>query len=184
MKHADLSPIRRTSVSLRTANRKSLQKAAVSLQEQGIPFSEQRLMRECLRIALRFWRGRKEIARRNRRYNKCEGPYEIAPFYTSEALRSVAWTRCHHSGISLSRLMDFAITRYLPRVMEYWLRFEYRGRDKADAAIWRQRYAQRRNRDDFVISYHAYTRINDGIILDYGEKSEILPWPPQLAVVA
>jgi len=148
------------------------------LAERDMPFSEQRLMRECLRLALKLWRGRKQIAARNRRYNRCAGPYEIVPFYTTEALRSVSWARCHHAGISLSRLMDFAVACYLPRVLEYWLRFDYADRDRRDAAIWRAKYALRRNTADFVISYKSVTRINDGNQLDFGEKTEILPWPP------
>ena len=135
-------------------------------------------MRECLRIALKFWRGRKGIARRNKKYNACLGPYEIVPFYTTEALRSVAWARCHHSGISLSRMMDFAVTNYLQRVLEYWLRFEYTEQDKADASLWRVKYVQRRNCSDFVISYEGLTVENSGIILAYHERSTILPWPP------
>lgn len=141
-------------------------------------------MRECLRFALKLWRGHKDIAARNKKYNKRIGPYEIVPFYTTESLRSVAWARCHHSGIALSRLMDFAIANYLPRVLEYWLRFDYAGRDKQAADIWRAKYAMRRNRDDFVISYRGRTEKNDGILLFYVERTEILPWPPPLSTAA
>lgn len=135
-------------------------------------------MRECLRIALKFWRGRKGIARRNKKYNACLGPYEIVPLYTTEALRSVAWSRCHHSGISLSRMMDFAVANYLQRVLEYWLRFEYTEQDKMDASLWQLKYAQRRNCSDFVISYEGLTEENSGITLAYHEILRILPWPP------
>lgn len=141
-------------------------------------------MRECLRFALKFWRGRKGIAARNRKYNKRPGPYEIVPFLTTESLRSVSWARCHHAGISLSRLMDFAIANYLPRVLEYWLRFDYRWRDKQDAENWRAKYSLRRNREDFVISYNALTEKNDETFLHYEEKTEILPWPPPLSAAA
>lgn len=132
-------------------------------------------MRECLRMALKFWRGRGVVAGRSKRYNHRVGPYEIMPFYTTEALRKVSANRCHHSGISLSRLMDFAINHYLQRVMEYWLRFEYFDRDREDVRIWRAKYARRLNREDFVISYVSHTRKNDGKTLEYFEKTEIRP---------
>lgn len=135
-------------------------------------------MRECLRVALKFWRGRKGIARRNRKYNTCCGPYEIVPFYTTEALRSVAWARCHHSGVSLSRMIDFAVANYLQRVLEYWLRFAYNVQDEGEASLWNYKYSKRRNRSDFVISYEGHTAENDGSILAFSEKSTILPWPP------
>jgi len=140
--------------------------------------SEQRLLRECLRIALRLWRGHAGIARRCRRYNKSEGPYEIMPLYTTEAMRSVAWARCHHSGISLSRLVDFAITVYLQRVMEGWLRFPRPRHSAEDASLWAMSYNRRRHSSPFVISYEAKTQNNGSGLLRFSEKSEILPWPP------
>ena len=147
-------------------------------------FSEQRLMRQCLRYALKNWRGRGSIAVRNKRYNKRIGPYEIVPLYTTEALRRVAWARCHHSGISLSRLMDFAVSSYLLRVVESWLSGGYYGRDPADVKIWQDRYARRRNPAQFVISYQSLTTKNNGTILEFTEKSEIQPWPPPRHVAA
>jgi uncharacterized membrane protein len=178
MTHIDISPVRRTSVTMRTATRATLQEALALFLARGLNFSEQRLMRECLRLALKFWRGRRDIARRNKKYNQCLGPYEIVPFYTTEALRSIACARCHHSGISLSRMMDFAIARYLPRVIEEWLSVEFYWRDRKDIAAWAGRYARRRASSDFVINYDARTEKNNGIILEFCEKSEILPWPP------
>jgi hypothetical protein len=80
--------------------------------------------------------------------------------------------------------MDFAIANYLPRVVEYWLRFDYHWRDKQDAESWSAKYAMRHNREDFVISYYARTEKNDRISLYYSEKTEILPWPPPLSVAA
>lgn len=174
----DFSAVRYTSLTMRSTLRRQLRDADTMLKESGVHLSEQRLMRECLRLALKFWRGRKHIAGRNRKYNKRIGPYEIVPFYTTEALRRVAHARCHHSGVSLSRLMDFAVANYLPRVIEYWLRFEYRNRDKSDAAAWREKYERRLNPSDFIISYEACTEKNNGAMLKYVETSEILPWPP------
>lgn len=179
-----MSPIRHTSVTMRTATRATLKAAVQALEARGLDFSEQRLMRECLRLALKFWRGRQNIARRNKRYNPCAGPYEIVPFYTSEALRSVAWARCHHSGISLSRMMDFAVAHYLPRVIEGWLCVDFYWRSREDVAGWKAKYALRRNSAEFIISYETRTDNNNGIVLDFCEKSEILPWPPPLTKIA
>lgn len=184
MIHIDRSETRLTSVTIRTSAREALSNAREKLAQSNIEFSEQRLMRKCLRIALKLWRGRSRIAGRNKKYNKRIGPYEIVPFCTTEALRSAAWARCHHSGIALSRLMDFAIANYLPRVLEYWLRFDYYGRDKDDAALWKAKYALHRHREDFVISYNAVTEKNDGIRLNYTEETQILPWPPPEYITA
>ncbi len=174
----DRSKTRLTSVTIRATCRTALNDARKQLLHRDIIFSEQRLMRECLRLALKFWRGNKEIAARNKKYNQRVGPYQIVPFCTTEALRSVSWARCHHAGISLSRLMDFAIANYLPRVVEYWLRFDYASREKSDLEIWMAKYAVRRHPENFVISYTANTEKNDGIILFYAERTQILPWPP------
>lgn len=175
MNHADLSPSRRTSVTLRTSTRHLLQAALSLLSTRGIRYSEQRLIRECLRIALKLWRGRSNIARRGKKYNARSVPYEIVPFYSTEALRSACWLRCHHSGISLSRLMDFAIGCYLKRVTEGWLMRRYHWRDEADVRIWKTLYRKRLHRSGFVISYSAHTLKNDGRVLEFTEKSEILP---------
>lgn len=178
MRHADISAIRHTSVTIRATLRLRLREAEADLLWRGIRFSEQRLLRECIRLALRLWHGRKEIAGRNRKYNRRPGPYLIIPFYTTEALRRVAHARCHHSGMSFSRLVDFAVAQYLPRVVEYWLRFDFHGRNKGDVALWKKRYGRRGNREDFIISYESCTEKNNGTVLAFTEKSEILPWPP------
>lgn len=180
MKHIDTSPARHTSVTMRVSTHAALKQGVRILAERKIEFSEQQLMRECLRIAIRLWRGRRQIAGRNKKYNRCTGPYEIVPFYTTEALRRAAWARCHHSGIALSRLMDFAISHYLQRVLEYWLRFDYRWRDHSDVKFWRAKYARRRHVSDFVISYETVTEKNDGILLDFRERMEIQAWPPPI----
>lgn len=178
MEHIDTSPVRYTSVTIRATTRLTLKLNQKILSERQLDFSEQRLIRECLRLALQFWRGRKDIAKRNKRYNKRDGDYEIIPLYTTEALRSAAWTRCHHSGISLSRLIDFAIANYLNRVVERWLSFQYSGRDPMDVALWQKKYDRRRPVQNFLISYDARTEMNTNHTLAFSEKIEILPWPP------
>lgn len=134
-------------------------------------------MRECIRIMLRFWRGRGGIAARNKRYNRRSGPYQIVPFCTTEALRSVSWARCHHAGMSFSRLVDFAIETYLERVVEELLGAGFYWREKADVDFWRERYSLRKHSFPFVINYYSNTQSNDGIWLHYEEKSQIRPFP-------
>lgn len=173
-----------TSVTIRKISRNAVQAGIHRLAHCNLRFSEQRLMRECLRVALKLWRGRKGIAERSGKYNHRSGPYEIVPFYTTEALRSASRARCHHSGIALSRMMDLAITIYLPRVLEYWLRFDYQWRDRQDVEIWRAKYNLRHNSESFVISYYGQTRNNNGRCLDYSERIEIMPWPPPFSAAA
>ena len=163
---------------MRVAVRRRLNMASQQMGARGLRFSEQRLLRECVRFSLRFWRGRKGIAGRNKKYNKRTGPFEILPLYSTEALRSAAWARCHHSGISFSRFVDFAVSTYLARVMEYWLRFAYAGRDEEDVSFWQTSYTRRRAPLDFVISYEAQTEKNNGEVLRFTENTQILPWPP------
>ncbi|MBX3721474.1 MAG: hypothetical protein KF713_06505 [Turneriella sp.] len=180
MKHRDISPARPTSVTMRSAIRATLKDAQTRLSAGGMNFSEQRLMRECLRLALRFWRGRRGMASRSRRYNARSGPYEIAPFYSTEALRQVSMLRCHHSGISLSRLMDFAVRHYLARVVESWLSVPFIGRDMTEVEFWKSKYAKRRHPHDFIITYASKIMKNEEFCLAYAEEYQIKPWPPDL----
>lgn len=173
MKHVDITPVRMTSVTLRLTTRSHLASAIDRLNSVNIAVSEQRLMRECLRFALRFWRGRGAIATRNKRYNQRTGPFEIVPFCSTEALRAVSWARCHHGGLSFSRMMDFAINAYLDRVVEQYLSARFFWRDKEDLAAWQKKFENRRKSIPFIINYYESTRINDGIVLNFEEKSEI-----------
>jgi hypothetical protein len=179
MNHVDISPSRATSVTIRSKTRQSLKQAVQLLAGRGFAYSEQRLMRDCLRLALKFWRGHGAVAACNKRYNRRSGNYEIAPFWSTEALRRVCWARCHHSGISLSRLMDFAVNCYLPRVIEDWMANGPGWSSKEDRAFWRDKYQLRRHCSDFIISYESETPENNGNVLWYWEKSRIEPWPPE-----
>ncbi|MFO1470198.1 MAG: hypothetical protein U1F27_04040 [Turneriella sp.] len=173
MKHIDSSEPRMTSVTLRSSTRKLVKIGLKRLEPIAGEVSEQRLMRECIRIMLRLWRGRGRIAMRNKRYNQRKGPFEIVPFCTTEALRSVSWARCHHAGVSFSRLMDFAIETYLERVIEEFLSAGFYWRDKSDVDFWRQRFSLRKHTAPFIISYYSRTRTNNGVLLQYEEKSQI-----------
>lgn len=177
MKHIDLSPVRMTSVTIRRTTQTSLKGAVERLNRHGFSFSKQNLMRECFRLALKLWRGNGGIATCNKRYNTRSGTFVIVPFRTTEALRCVSWARCHHAGISLSRLMDFALSTYLVRVVEQWMSEGFWGQSEHSLADWRARYKRRRNRAPFLISYHSSTAENNFSVLRFQEKVEIQPWP-------
>lgn len=178
MRHWDISPARPTSVTLRMATRQRLRDALHQLARVGIKDSEQRLMRDCLRFALKVWRGNGGIAACNRRYNGRTGPYEIVSFCSTEALRRVCWARCHHAGVSFSRLMDFAVSCYLQRVLESWMSADFYWREKEDVEIWKRLYGRRNKCSTFIISYESITvKCTDGG-LEYSEKTEVKPWPP------
>ena len=166
-----------TSVTLRVSTRNLLTKGLKRLEVVKGEVSEQRLMRECIRIMLRFWRGRGDIASRNKRYNRRTGPYVVVPFRTTEVLRSVSWARCHHAGMSFSRLVDFAIETYLERVIEELLGAGFYWREKADVDFWRERYSLRKRSFPFIINYYSKTQNNNGILLQYEEKTQIRLFP-------
>ena len=182
MQHSDRSPIRHTSVTLRSTTRFKLTSAVSLLSARGLRFSEQRLMRECLRLALQCWRGHGEKACRNRRYNRKMGIYLVVPFYTTEALRSVTSLRCHHSGVSLSSLMDFAVSCYLDRILECWLSEAYANRDPEDVKSWLEKSKKRIAISDFVITYAVQTEKHTRQVLSFSETMQFLPWPPALRV--
>jgi hypothetical protein len=183
MQHIDLSPARMTSVTIRKITQTRLKEAVVRLNRHGYAFSEQNLMRECLRLALKLWRGHRDIAARNKRYNAHPGPFVIVPFRTTEALRCISFARCHHAGISLSRLMDFALSIYLARVMEKWMSEGFSAQSESNLVHWQARYAKRRNRAPFLISYHSSTVENNFSVLKFTEMVEIQPWPEDTPLI-
>ena len=165
-----------TSISLRAESIQKVKTALKLLQSRQIEVSEQRLMRDCLRVVLRAWKGRKAKSERLRTYNQRSGVYKIKAFYLPLKLYQVTWARSHHSGISVSRMVDFGITTYLDRIVEEYLATPYRGRDKADVQKWRKKTEARRDIPRFFINYTTATETNDGTLLDYMEKTEILPY--------
>jgi len=167
-----------TSISLRTESIQKVKKATEILQSRNIEVSKQQLMRECLRYVLRAWKGRQSKPERLRTYNQRVGIYKVTAFYLPLKLYQVTWARSHHSGISVSRMVDFGITTYLDRVVEEYLASWYRGRDKADVQKWREKLEARRPIPRFFINYTSATGTNDGMALDYSEKTEVVLFRP------
>ena len=163
-----------TSISLREESIQKVKNALKLLKSKQIELSEQRLMRECLRYVLRAWKGRKTKSERLRTYNQRSGIYKIKAFYLPLKLYQVTWARSHHSGISVSRMVDFGITTYLDRIVEEYLATAYRGREKVDVEKWQKKVEARRGISGFLINYSTATAKNDGTVLDYLETTEIM----------
>jgi len=165
-----------TSLTLRTSTIARVGQLKKMLAEQGCRLSEQQILRECLRYALKYWRGNGDKSRRNRKYNHRFGVYKIVPFRSSEALRSVAHARCHHAGISLSRLVDFAVMTYARRLGQQWTGATPRYLEYIESKSQRKKPRNRQDHDDFVISYDAKTIANVKMQLHFAEKTVIEPW--------
>ena len=178
-----MTPRRRTSLSIRKASRLKVKAAVIILNARGYEFSEQSLYRECLALALQFWKGRGGIAQRNTRYNHRKGEYEIVPFYTTEHLRRTVHARGHHAGISISRMVDFGIEVYLERIIERVLSRMHRGEFMHEVAMWKARYEKRHNRAAIIINYSHWTAKPQDSSLKFGEEVPITPWPKDKLVI-
>ena len=75
-------------------------------------------------------------------------------------------------------MVDFGITTYLDRVVEEYMASWYRGRDKADVQKWREKLEARKPIPRFFINYTSATETNDGMVLDYSEKTEVVLFRP------
>jgi hypothetical protein len=113
--------IRQTSVTLRASTCRQLRSAAAKCAESGKTRSMQCLLRECLMFCLKTWRVQAKMHRGNRIYNHKAGPYIIVPLYWHENLRGTTAALSHFSGISVSRVVDFAINCYLERILDRYL---------------------------------------------------------------
>lgn len=153
---------------MREVTKRALRSALVRSNAVKSPLSEQELMRRCLRLLLTRWRGLKQIARRNKRYNHRPGTYVVVAFYWTEDLRMAASAKCHHSGVSLSRLMDFAIATYLDRVLAQTM-------NACPMSLVKMKFG---GNDRYFINYACLTRRNDGRVLEYSQYCEIQPRPP------
>jgi hypothetical protein len=100
------------------------------------------------------------------------------PWYVDKVLYRVLAERALHSGESVSRMLDFAIRHYLPRLLEQSLRNPYTRdvRGQRNFSYWDSRYQRRRNkRPDLFIIYSCETRENSMRALEYVQRYEIIP---------
>ncbi len=182
-----LSPLafHKTSVSLPVASARRTLAAGRILSRNGIKLSEQEILRRLLKLYLKNWRGRRLKSDTPRRYNQSAGLYTIRPLYIDQVLYSAAWERAIHSGESVSRMLDFAIRTYLPRLLESLLSSSQRiGQTRPyNAAYWRKRLLARKAQyPDFFINYRCQTHENNNQVLEYQQRTEIIsktglsPW--------
>jgi hypothetical protein len=167
-----------TSISLRKSSHRRFLAGLKILRRNGVLWSESELLHELAKVYLRHWRGRKGKAERTRRYNRCRGRKNIRiSWYMDTRLYLVLWSRAIHSGESVSRMLDFAITYFLPRLLEECLRGAIPGhrRSERNAPYWQARYERRHKRQlEIFVNYRCVTTKNDGRILHYRQRYQIL----------
>jgi len=124
MQHISPLKYHSTSVTMRAASRRRFHAALKVLRRKGVCWSESELLRRLAKTYLRHWIGRYLKSATARRYNlTIEGEkYVRMPWYVDQMLYAILWQRAIHSGESISRMFDFAIRHYLPRLMEEHLR--------------------------------------------------------------
>lgn len=169
-----------TSVSLRQCSARRLKAALKIVKRSGVDWSESEFLRRLAKLYLQAWRGGGKRTALARRYNKvlADQKYCRMPWYVDKVLYRVLAERALHSGESVSRMLDFAIRHYLPRLLEQSLRNPYSRHPRAQRnfAYWESRYRRRHNqKPDLFITYSCETRENSKRALEYVQRYEIIP---------
>jgi hypothetical protein len=164
-----------TSVTLRKTSVRRVKAAILILSRHRFNFSEQRIFSWLLKFYLNHWRGQGRKPACLRRYNTDGYKYQIRPLYINQVLHAAATQRAMHSGESVSRMLDFAIRVYLPRLLEEVLTGSLPLRCASDKQYWQARYARRLNTAPVFISYRSSTEINTERGLHWLQKTEIIP---------
>ena len=163
-----------TSVTLRAVSVRRVRAVRRLLQRHGLKFSESRLSEELLRLYLRHWRGIGKKPATLRRYNIDGKDYQIRPLYINRVLHAAATQRALHTGESLSRMLDVAVRVYARRLLESVLS-SHGQVDRHIREIWNKKYARRRLRDAYFISYEGETLENRGSTLSWMSKAHLIP---------
>lgn len=177
----NISPLQyhSTSVTMRVASRRRFRAALKILRRNGVCWSESELLRRLAKTYLRHWRGRDRKSATARRYNCATGEkYVRVAWYADQMLYAILWQRAVHSGESVSRMLDFAIRHYLPRLMEEYLRSPIPGCARAvrNHSYWQRRYQARRNsQPEIFITYQCETNENSSLALKYSQEYRIYP---------
>lgn len=151
-------------------------KAAIFiLSRHGVNFSEQRIFSWLLKSYLNHRNKQGKKPARLRRYNVDGQKYKIRPLYVNQVLHAAVTQRAMHSGESVSRILDFAIRVYMPRLLEEILTGSLPFCSVGDKAYWKHRYSRRLNTAPVFISYKCSTVINAEKGLDWLQKTEIIP---------
>lgn len=177
----DISPLEyhSTSISLRPASKRRLTAARKILLRNGITWSESELLRRLAKVYLRHWRGNQLKSATARRYNRSiKGKkYVRVAWYADRMLYAVLWQRAIHSGESISRMLDFSIRMFLPRLLEECLRSPMPGcaRASRNSNYWERRFRRRpKPQLEIFITYQCKTEINGPTGLRYWQEYEIL----------
>jgi hypothetical protein len=169
---------RYTSVTIRSKSKRRFRAGLLILRRNGILWSESELLRRLAKMYLRHWRGRGPKSATARRYNcQVQAKYVRIPWYIDKLLFAILWERAIHSGESISRMLDFAIRHYLPRLLEEYLSTPVPGvlRSERNARYWLQRNVSRRNpQAEIFITYQCKTEKNDRTGLVYRQEYKIL----------
>lgn len=167
-----------TSVSLRLRSKRRLTAARKVLGRNGVEWSESELLKQLAKVFLRHWRGEKLKSATARRYNDSVGvPYIRMAWYVNKMLYSVLWQRAIHSGESISRMLDFAIRTYMPRLLEEVLRSPMPDcrRAQRNYRYWQVRYGCRHApRLEVFVTYQCRTEHNFSGGLKYVQEYRIL----------
>ncbi len=167
-----------SSVSLRKSSYRRARAALKILRRNGIHHSESELFRRLMKLYLQQWRGNSEKSASARRYNAEGSKYVIRPWYVNKVLYSLMWQRAIHSGESVSRMLDFAVRNYLPRLLENLLCVPmprcYRA--ARNAPFWEKRHNRRKRKSqEGFINYSCRTTQNHNAHICYAQESTFFP---------
>ena len=176
-----------TSVSLRQKSARKLKAALKLVRSRGIEWSESELLRRLAKLYLQAWRGRGKLTGSARRYNHelRDHKYCRKAWYIDKVLYRIMWQRAIHSGESISRMVDFAIRHYMPRLLEVVLANpdSRNGCAQRNFAYWEARQKRRAHQwPGIFINYQCKTRENSKLALEYTQRYEIftnLARPPE-----
>lgn len=130
--------------------------------------SENYIICELLNEYLKIWRGKPTATKRSRRYNLLGKTYIRRAIYLKCELYRAAWLRGSHSGESISRMIDFSIRYFLPRLMTRLLVVSPKSAcETRISEYWRRRwYCGKKARPPFFLNYeeHGSPTENRGLI--------------------
>ncbi len=162
-------------MTLRKDSIRRVKAAILILSRHHFDFSEQRIFSWLLKFYLTQWRGHGKKPACLRRYNMDGHEYKIRPLYINQVLHAAVTQRAMHSGESVSRILDFAIRVYLPRLLEEILTGSLPLRCVGDKQYWQNRHSHRLNTTPVFISYQSSTEVNTETGLHWLQKTEIIP---------
>ncbi len=176
----NISPLQHhtTSITLRPGSKRRLTAARKILLRNGIVWSESELLRRLAKVYLRHWRGSQLKSATARRYNRPVkvGKYVRVAWYADRMLYSILWQRAIHSGESISRILDYSIRVYMPRLLEEFLCSPMPGCATAqrNSPYWQKRFESRANpQHEIFITYQCETEVNSTTGLRYWQEYRI-----------